>query len=124
MSDSFPLRKPIRHRSPDHLAYVRTFRCSVCELRPPSNAHHLTIAQPKARGLKSGDQFAVPLCDFHHRQLHDRGDERAWWEQFGIDPMKLAEDFWNQSPGRLDEQEPPLRRRKLKTRVVRKNRRA
>ena len=26
----------------------------------------------------------VPLCIIHHRQLHNRGDQQAWWEEIKI----------------------------------------
>lgn len=39
--------------------------CLVCG-RSPSHAHHLTFVQPKARGLKTSDEFVVPLCYLHH----------------------------------------------------------
>lgn len=33
-------------------------------------AHHLTLSQPQAMSLKVGDQFTIPLCVFHHSELH------------------------------------------------------
>lgn len=62
-------------------------------------AHHLMIAQPKARSLKAGDQFVVPLCFLHHTELHLSGDERAWWTSHGVDdPVFLALKFYAESP--------------------------
>ena len=60
------------------------------------------IAQPKARGLKAGDQWTVPLCRAHHRpifagSLHSWGDERAWWRMHRIDPLPVAEDMWRET---------------------------
>lgn len=78
---------PLRLRDPDHLKRIRSMACLVCG-RSPSQAHHLTFAQPKAMGRKAGDQYTVPLCAVHHRDLHHFGDERKWWsEKSGIDPM-------------------------------------
>ncbi|MDR3534007.1 MAG: hypothetical protein P4L90_26005 [Rhodopila sp.] len=99
------LPKPVRIRSERHLRWIRTLRCSVpgC-FRTDIISHHLTIAQPKARGLKAGDQFAVPLCEgLHHAAearcgVHRVGDERAWWAQWGLDPVKLAELLWDTGP--------------------------
>jgi hypothetical protein len=31
-----------------------------------------------ALGRKVSDEFTVPLCGTHHRELHQRGDELAW----------------------------------------------
>jgi hypothetical protein len=38
----------------------------------PSDPHHLRFAQPRALGLKVSDEFTVPLCRDHHRQVHPR----------------------------------------------------
>jgi hypothetical protein len=57
----------------------------------------LTIAQPKARGLKAGDQCVVPLCEAHHRALHERGNEWAWWALHALKPGEVAEWLWAQS---------------------------
>lgn len=88
------LEKPRRHRSRLHLKHVRTLRCLGCAEPAPSQAHHLTFAQPKARGLKSGDQWSVPLCMTCHNALHARGNERAWWEAVGVDPIEVAGRLW------------------------------
>jgi hypothetical protein len=42
----------------------------------------------KGMGMKPGDEYAVPLCRAHHRELHDYGNERLWWALQGIDPME------------------------------------
>jgi hypothetical protein len=36
----------------------------------------------------------VPLCRTHHRELHLRGDELAWWQQLNLDPMPMAQRLW------------------------------
>ena len=38
---------------------------------------HARFAQPKAFGAKVSDEFTVPLCRDHHRELHNNGNERA-----------------------------------------------
>jgi hypothetical protein len=43
------------------------------------------------------DEFAVPLCRIHHHELHDRGDEKAWWEGLSIDPKLIAEQLWSET---------------------------
>jgi hypothetical protein len=60
----------------------------------PSDAHHLRYMQPRALGRKASDEFVVPLCRVHHRAVHRVGDERAWWKQTGIDPLKVARQLW------------------------------
>ena len=62
--------------------------------RQPSDAHHLRFAQPRGLGLKVSDEFTVPLCRSHHRDLHRTGNEMRWWGQFGIQPMSIAYKLW------------------------------
>jgi hypothetical protein len=54
----------------------------------------LKFAQPTALGRKVSDEFSVPLCTLHHRELHQRGDERIWWSAHNIDALKIAHDIW------------------------------
>ena len=94
------LSEPRRYRDPQHLKFVASQPCLVCGRRP-SDAHHLRFLQPRALGRRVSDEFAVPLCRTHHRALHDRGDEAAWWTSFQLDPIIVARQLWKRS--RLDE---------------------
>jgi hypothetical protein len=85
---------PRRYRDRDHLRYVALQPCLVCG-RKPSDPHHLRFAQPRALGRKSSDEFAVPLCRIHHRLVHRVGNETAWWQEAGIDAIKVARKLWN-----------------------------
>jgi len=76
-----------RERDPKWLDQVRQMNCLICKRRP-TEAHHLTHVQEKARGLKAGDQFVVPLCSQHHNMLHRAGDEARWWIIMGVDPVE------------------------------------
>src|SRR5436190_18492490 len=67
--------------------------CLACG-RGPSDAHRLKFAQARALGRKVSDEFAVPLCRAHHRELHQRGDERIWWQQLNLDPLPIAQGLW------------------------------
>jgi hypothetical protein len=88
-----PTVKTVRRRDKKHLRYVCSQPCLVCG-RVPSEAHHLRFAEPRALGRKVSDEFTVPLCRGHHRELHNRGNERAWWETFKIDPIPIAQCLW------------------------------
>jgi hypothetical protein len=57
-------------------------------------AHHIKFAEPQAMGRKVSDRFTVPVCRLHHRELHRRGPERAWWESLGIEPLSIALALW------------------------------
>ncbi len=85
--------KPVRRKDKDHLKYLRTQPCLICG-RSPSQAHHLRHAQPRAMGLKSGDEWAVPLCAIHHRALHEAGNEAGWWQGHKIEPIGEAQRLW------------------------------
>jgi hypothetical protein len=89
--------KPIRLRDKDHRKFVATQPCLVCG-RSPSDAHHLRFAQPRALGRKVSDEFTVPVCRVHHRELHRHGDEATWWNAIKVDPMAIALELWRQSP--------------------------
>jgi DNA recombination protein Rad52 len=85
-----------RHRDADHLRFVANQPCLVCS-RTPADAHHLKFAQPHAMSKKVSDEFTVPLCRIHHRQLHQGGNEVNWWIDMEIDPLPIARQLWEQS---------------------------
>jgi hypothetical protein len=43
------------------------------------------------------DEFTVPVCRIHHRELHRSGNESAWWRRLNIDPLPVALKLWQQS---------------------------
>jgi hypothetical protein len=85
--------EPRRIRDRDHVREVAKRPCLICG-RQPSDAHHLRFAQARALGRKASDEFTVPLCRGHHRELHRCGDESEWWRNIGIDPMVVARALW------------------------------
>jgi hypothetical protein len=48
-------------------------------------------------GLKVSDEFTAPLCRGHHRQLHQAGNEVAWWEGLKINALPIAKGLWEQT---------------------------
>jgi hypothetical protein len=87
------ISKPVRDRDREHLKFVAAQPCLVCG-RTPSDPHHIKFAEQRAMGRKVSDRFTVPICRLHHRELHRRGNERAWWESQGIDPLPVAANLW------------------------------
>jgi hypothetical protein len=85
--------EPRRIRDRDHIRHVMKQACLVCGRRP-SDAHHLRFAQSRALGRRVSDEFTVPLCRTHHREVHRCGDETAWWQNTGIGPLAAAETLW------------------------------
>jgi ERF superfamily len=88
-----PHPEPRRIRDRDHVRFVAQQACLICG-RKPSDAHHLRFAQNRALGRKVSDEFTVPLCRGHHREVHRHGDEAAWWNEAGIDPTTSARELW------------------------------
>jgi hypothetical protein len=87
------LPEPRRIRDRDHVRHVAKQPCLICGRRP-SDPHHLRFAQNRALGRKVSDEFVVPLCRGHHREVHRCGDEAAWWRKVGVNPMVAARTLW------------------------------
>jgi ERF superfamily len=88
---AFP--EPRRIRDRDHVRHVIKQPCLICGRRP-SDPHHLRFAQWPALGRKVSDEFTVPLCRAHHREIHRCGDEGSWWRNTRIDPLAAARTLW------------------------------
>jgi Rad52/22 family double-strand break repair protein len=93
------IAKPKRLRDKTHLKFVASQPCLICG-RQPSDPHHLRFAQPRALGLKVSDEFTVPLCRGHHRELHQAGNETLWWSNFNIGALDVAKELWEKSHAR------------------------
>ena len=93
--------EPKRIRDKVHLRFVALQPCLICG-RQPSDPHHLRFAQPRGFGLKVSDEFTVPLCRGHHRQLHQTGNEVAWWEDRKLNAMEIARGLWEQTHARAE----------------------
>jgi hypothetical protein len=98
LAADLPLRRAMppkarRVRNKHHLNFVSAQPCLICG-RSPSDAHHIRFVQPRALGRKVSDEFTVPLCRVHHRELHGVGDEVKWLEKVKIDPLAAAQGLW------------------------------
>jgi hypothetical protein len=87
---------PRRRRDKAHLRFVASQPCLLCGRRP-ADPHHIRFAQKQPLGRKVSDEFTVPLCRSHHRDLHRSGSEYLWWQNVGIDPLKNARKLWKQT---------------------------
>jgi hypothetical protein len=102
------LGKTVRLRDKDHRKFVLRQPCLVCG-RAPSDPHHLTFTQPRALGRRVSDEFIVPVCRAHHRELHHSGDEAEWWRKLNIDPLPVALRLWQHT--RLNGELAPMTQR-------------
>jgi hypothetical protein len=85
--------EPRRIRDREHVRHVMKQPCLVCGRRP-SDPHHLRFAQSRALGRKASDEFTVPLCRTHHREVHRCVEEGLWWQKTAIDPLAAARTLW------------------------------
>jgi hypothetical protein len=91
---ALPIPRRIRDR--EHVKSIAKQPCLVCGRRP-ADAHHLRFVQSRALSRKVSDEFTVPLCRAHHREVHRSGDEAAWWTKAGVDPTVSARALWLKS---------------------------
>lgn len=82
-----------------HLAFIRTlpsvisgaYGCDACHIRygdPVYRKKHTGVQQ------KPDDAWTVPMTRDEHREQHD-GDERAFWQRQGIDPLRVARELYH-----------------------------
>ena len=88
--------EPRRARDREHVKFVAEHPCLICG-RHPADPHHLRFAQSRALGRKVSDEFTVPLCRGHHREVHRCGDEAAWWVKIGVEPLGVANALWRET---------------------------
>ena len=89
------LPKTERLRSPRHLAWVRTQRCSVpgCD-NNDIQAHH--VRKGAGVGLKPADAGCAPLCFEHHAEIHSIGS-RTFEIRHGVNLSAIAARLWAES---------------------------
>lgn len=84
-----PRFKVPRERSAPHLAWLRKLPCCVPGCRwSPVEAHHVREGGG-AMGLKPPDTACVPVCHYHHAEVHWRG-ALSWEATHGLDLGALA----------------------------------
>lgn len=91
--------------SPTYLDLIRQLPCILSGR--PAEAAHIRYADAKhgkpdtGAARKPDDRWCLPLAPELHRMnkgcQHDTGDERAWWAQFGIDPLEVCSRLWGKS---------------------------
>ena len=55
------------------------------------------LRNPEPSVSKSATSSPCPLCRGHHRQLHQAGNEVAWWENLKINALEIAKGLWEQT---------------------------
>lgn len=86
-------REP-REKSESHLDFIRSLPCCITNTTPV-DAAHIRYASPldgkreTGKSEKPHDRWTVPLSRELHVEQHN-GNEREFWESYGIDPLRLA----------------------------------
>lgn len=97
------VRKPPQIRSASHLQWVRScFLCLAAEsdgenCRGKNEAHHVRLGGDGGTGLKPGDERAIPLCGYHHRALHDSG-QQTFAVRYGVNFEQAIAHLRRSSP--------------------------
>lgn len=95
-------RRP-RRRQGGYLVKIRKLPCLICA-QLPVDAAHIRFADASwgkretGKAEKPDDKWTLPLSPHWHTRgplaQHRFGDERAWWEWIGIDPLELCSKLW------------------------------
>ena len=97
--------KKHRFKSKAHLSWVHELGCTINnkDCRSPLQAHHLLKPWVGGRGMsmKADDRNVIPLCLFHHMELHTKyGNEDKFFDHYSDNPdygRTLAEALYNES---------------------------
>lgn len=73
--------KPKTYRSEKYLAFVRTQPCCVCKNPYGSQPHH---TEKSGTSMKGTDLSCIPLCERHHIEIHQTGEE-TFEQQYNTD---------------------------------------
>ena len=89
------LKQP-RERDEKHLRFIRGLPCVICFNDIETQAAHIRFSDAATGKVNAGvgqkphDRFTLPLCGNCHTSQHNMGDERAFYELAGFDPLALA----------------------------------
>ncbi len=93
-------RKERPGMSEPHLALVRKLPCTVCLSMPAGTVHHLkSETGERGMGVRSTDQWGVPMCMIHHEEVERAGTKKevAYFKKVKVNPHELAKALWRAS---------------------------
>jgi len=91
------MQKVAKIRSESHRRFIASLPCCVCSA-PDVQSAHIRTGNGAGMGLKSGDNFCVPLCLRCHEK-QGRG-EKIFWGVHLEDANGLANALWHFSKDR------------------------
>ena len=80
------IKKDKPFRSKQYLEYIRSLPCCITG-DTGCVAHHITGTKKSGMGTKAGDNYAIPLTQSMHQQLHN--DPKKWEFIFGTQQSHL-----------------------------------
>tara|TARA_R100000231_G_scaffold107913_1_gene79873 strand:+ start:777 stop:1082 length:306 start_codon:yes stop_codon:yes gene_type:complete len=97
--------KEKRIQSRKHQEFVCSLDCCIKDIscQGPIQAHHLLKPWVGSRGIgmRSDDRNVIPLCFYHHAQLHTKyGNEERFFERYFRSRnygRKLAKSLWKKN---------------------------
>lgn len=93
-----PKNKPVRDKK--YLAWVRAQPCCYCFIHGPNNPHHIIGVGNGRMGSKESDDQTIPLCNLHHRELHEStGKNRTWWMMKQEEWLNMTKKKWQREYG-------------------------
>jgi hypothetical protein len=97
----------LRQRAPPvrdaaHLRFIRSQPCIVAaQCAGPVQAHHVRTGTNGGTSLKPSDIWCVPVCNKHHREIHDNG-QATFAAAHRLDLRSLAESYAASSSRRME----------------------
>lgn len=93
-------RESSRRTCAGHRAWVKRHFCCVrgCR-RLPVVCAHVRMQTDGGTGIKPSDRWTISLCDFHHLEQHQIGEQR-FGARYSLDLLSLAREFARRSPYR------------------------
>lgn len=79
-----PQPKKITWESEKYREFVRSLPCVVFGCNRQPVCHHCRFSHNSGTGQKPSDTWGLPICDYHHDQLHKRGI-KTFLSEHGID---------------------------------------
>ena len=84
-----------RIERPQYRTWVNKLPCVICGAQE-TEAAHLSMANNeychlgRGKGRKASDRWVLPLCRYHHREQTNLGDEKLFWESYGMNPYIIC----------------------------------
>ena len=88
------MKKDPRQKDGAHLDFIRSLSCIICGNNIETEVAHIRSNDIRVAKFNPGshrphDRWTNPLCGKHHDEQHEM-NEKAFWAQYGIDPIFTA----------------------------------